>query len=762
MTRCRGPYASRPVDDLSLRRDLDSVIADALEEEEVVEQLRELKISGIEVARVIRNKPGVLAGYRTARDWVHQAASAAGASGGRLLTSPRGRWITLLPPAVQPLVAVLITLGYGSLALAAVPRMPLAFTPVVFAGGFAVLALAVRLSGGVYGIYKGFRLARDSGLWEPAVMRTIVLPEIRQYLAEQGQPPYGTELAVVRPRLDDDDREAPTVVTTAGNQLRRILDRATSEAVGIAGPRGVGKTTTIHAIANGIFSAPSAAPPLPVVAAAPSKYEGRDFVLHLHALLCKEVIALTSPLLLLPEQRPRNRVSIWRILRWPAAAVLVFVSLLGLAAMLGRGFTITMGQSLEQRGLFAFGAVTSGRAQVALVLVDTAALLAVAVALVVLCAAVIGLALLIDRVVIRIQRASRAITYPWAVQLRAEAYEQLRRIRFLQTFTSGWSGKIGLPLKAEAGWTTTLARAEQNRTHPEVVADFRWFAERTATTLCNVGVADQLIIAIDELDKVDDPAEAHALLNDVKGIFGIPNCLFLVAVSEDALSAFERRGIPVRDAFDSAFTQIVRVDNFTLAESRRWLSRRLRDVPEQFVYLLHCLSGGLPRELRRATTEMVDIVAEDDRGDLEHVTALLLERELDRKTHAFMAAARRCDDSVERSSYLADLVTVPDVHTAREQVSLAEKLRPSQPGMELWSVRWQSACFLLFCATIREIFDNSLGPSGLGADVELLSQARSQLAVDPQVAWQLVRSVREKRGLDSSSTAGPNADARTD
>ncbi|MGH3757398.1 P-loop NTPase fold protein [Actinophytocola sp.] len=749
------------MDDLTLRRELDSVIASALEHEEVVEQLRELKIPGIEVARAIRNKPGVMARYRSARDWAHQAAVAIGSDSERLWTAPlrRRRWITVLPPAAQPLLAVIIAFGYGSLSLTAVPRMPLGLVLFAIAGGAAVLALSVRLaSGAVYGIYKGVRLTRDSRLWESEVLRTIVLPEIRQYLAEQGEPLYGTELSVARARHDDDDREAPTVVTTAGNQLRRILGRSTAEAVGIAGPRGVGKTTTIRAIADGMFSAPLAAPPLPVIAAAPSKYEGRDFVLHLHALLCNEVVAHTSPLLLLPGQEVRRRPPTWRVLKWPAAVVLLFASLLGAAALLGTGFTAAMGEPLDQRGVFSLGTVTSGRAQIALVLVDVAGLVAVAVVLAVLCLVPVGLAMVLDGGAIRLQRLRRASTYPWAVRLRAEAFEQLRSIRFLQTYTSGWSGKIGLPLKAEAGWNAAIARAEQNRTHPEVVADFRRFAERTATTLSNAGVIDQVIIAIDELDKVDDPAEAHALVNDVKGIFGIPNCLFLVSVSEDALSAFERRGIPVRDAFDSAFTQIVRVDNFTLAESRRWLSRRLRDVPEQFTYLLHCLSGGLPRELRRATTELVDIVAEDDRGDLEYVTEALLDRELDRKTHAFMAAVHRCDDSAERSDYVADLVTVPDARTPGQQVALAEKLRPKETVTELRSVRWQSACFLLFCATVREIFGNALGPSGLGAELESLARARAQLSVDPQVAWRLVWSVREARVMMAAPSEGPRDD----
>ncbi|WP_121392190.1 hypothetical protein [Actinokineospora cianjurensis] len=52
------------------------------------------------------------------------------------------------------------------------------------------------------------------------------------------------------------------------------------------------------------------------------------------------------------------------------------------------------------------------------------------------------------------------------------AIDQLDRIRFLQTFTTGWSGKISLP-PAEVGQTRLAQRIEQPLTHPEVVADFR-------------------------------------------------------------------------------------------------------------------------------------------------------------------------------------------------------------------------------------------------------------------------------------------------
>jgi hypothetical protein len=68
-----------------------------------------------------------------------------------------------------------------------------------------------------------------------------------------------------------------------------------------------------------------------------------------------------------------------------------------------------------------------------------------------------------------------------------------------------------------------------------------------------------LVIGIDELDKMESDQTARQFLNDIKGVFGVRNCFYLVSMSEDAMSSFERRGLPFRDVFDSSFDAIQRV-----------------------------------------------------------------------------------------------------------------------------------------------------------------------------------------------------------
>ncbi|HEV7950643.1 MAG TPA: hypothetical protein VGP24_12825 [Glaciihabitans sp.] len=212
-----------------------------------------------------------------------------------------------------------------------------------------------------------------------------------------------------------------------------------------------------------------------------------------------------------------------------------------------------------------------------------------------------------------IERGRRLRQLDRPVQALASlATEQLRRIRFLQTHTSGWSGKVDGPKTLGVTVTRSIAHAEQPLTQPEVVDQLRKFLHRAATTLIRAGEINGIAVAIDELDKFADPAQAHEFVNEIKTVFGVDNCVFLVSVSDDALASFERRGIPVRDALDSAFTAMIAVEPFTLAEAHQWLDRHVIGLPSPFTCLCYCLSAGVPRELARSMATLVDLYEDHD------------------------------------------------------------------------------------------------------------------------------------------------------
>ncbi|MET8847912.1 hypothetical protein [Amycolatopsis sp. NPDC004625] len=248
----------------------------------------------------------------------------------------------------------------------------------------------------------------------------------------------------------------------------------------------------------------------------------------------------------------------------------------------------------------------------------------------------------------------------------AEVARRLRP-RHAAARRSTWSGKISGGSLFEFAPARSVAPAERPVTHPEIVDDYRRFVERVPAVL--------------------RPAD----------IGGVAGCRFLVSVSEDALVSFHRSGVPVRDAFDSAFTTVVPIDPFTLDESRQWLARRTIGIPEPFVCLCHCLSAGLPRDLERVAIRMYDIARSPASGppSLAVVVEQLVRGEL-------LSWAGR------------------DVRPGA-LLELSRKLAPPDAGVRpegLHRFRWEAAGLLYWYATLTESFGNGLdeaGPAGVDA-----------------------------------------------
>ena len=149
-----------------------------------------------------------------------------------------------------------------------------------------------------------------------------------------------------------------------------------------------------------------------------------------------------------------------------------------------------------------------------------------------------------------------------------------------------------------------------------------------------------MVIGIDELDKIESDATANQFLNEIKGVFGITGCFFLVSVSEEALSNFARRDTRIRDVFDSAFDEIIHVRQPTLEESRRILAGRRDCPPVPFQALCHVLSGGLPRDLIRLTRTLVSLRAENHEIGLQQAARSLIGVEVAARRRAGIVAAR--------------------------------------------------------------------------------------------------------------------------
>jgi hypothetical protein len=141
-----------------------------------------------------------------------------------------------------------------------------------------------------------------------------------------------------------------------------------------------------------------------------------------------------------------------------------------------------------------------------------------------------------------------------------------------------------------------------------------------------------VIVGIDEIDRIGSLDHAERFVGEIKAIFGVEKCLFLVAVAEDVGSIFAQRATAGRSILENAFDDIVLVESLDFQETRDLLLKRVPGFTDAFVYLVHALSGGLPRELMRITRRLVDVNQEARTANrhprLQDLTFCLVKEEL--------------------------------------------------------------------------------------------------------------------------------------
>jgi hypothetical protein len=79
--------------------------------------------------------------------------------------------------------------------------------------------------------------------------------------------------------------------------------------------------------------------------------------------------------------------------------------------------------------------------------------------------------------------------------MQSEASALLEEVQFQQTFSSGWSGGLKLPVGLEAGLTGTATLARQQMSLPDIVGRLRDFLMTVATP------PGLVMIGIDELGR---------------------------------------------------------------------------------------------------------------------------------------------------------------------------------------------------------------------------------------------------------------------
>jgi hypothetical protein len=364
------------------------------------------------------------------------------------------------------------------------------------------------------------------------------------------------------------------------------------------------------------------------------------------------------------------------------------------------------------------------------------------------------------------------------------ARADLRRLQYQRSSSSGWTTgvKMGasgtIPFEASEQATRSQTDVEAVLTTPEIIRLVRNLLEAIHRDLAQeVGTEEQVrvFVGIDELDKLESDSGARDFLNEIKGVFNIPGVIFLVSVSEDALAAFERRGLAFRDAFDSAFDEIVHLPQLSLLETSEILKRKVSgSLPRPFVALGHCLSGGLARDLVRTVDRMVETEAP---RSLCKVTEAAIHRELRGKWQAAVSAMR----PLPLEPHVTDLIKVlyqidrcPDGRCVPERClvradafqGVYDLRLPPPSDSELSHLRTllrlsgEYLGFAYFCLTLSQFFvdveDNERIRQIQGAEqadqherngLDYLARARQHLGVNPRLGWEQISYFRAAHEL---------------
>jgi NACHT domain/KAP family P-loop domain len=342
-----------------------------------------------------------------------------------------------------------------------------------------------------------------------------------------------------------------------------------------------------------------------------------------------------------------------------------------------------------------------------------------------------------------------------------------RRVRFAEKYTAGGEASLSW-----AKISTKLTSATELSALPLTEADLVGELTQLVKELKDSGY--NIVIGIDELDKLDADDSAERFLNSIKILFPIRGCSFLVSISKNAWTRFVHRGLPIRDVFDSSLDTVILVEHLTYAEARSFILRRAESMTDTQVLFCYCLSGGLPRDLLRFARQLGE--TNSDLGpsqQLNTVIPIILGSELAMKVQGVLFALGsresgrhslefvvKLEDLRETTGeawtqMLSDFLTNDSEFAKfasrrqreREPLNLSQQVSADE-----WIVRTRRELFtyLNFLDTVRLAFA-SAGPisslahgdkDGLLGAFEELAQARRRIEVDASAGWRKLNEAR--------------------
>jgi hypothetical protein len=362
-------------------------------------------------------------------------------------------------------------------------------------------------------------------------------------------------------------------------------------------------------------------------------------------------------------------------------------------------------------------------------------------------------------------------------RLAIDAVKFVRRVRYVETRS--------LNLEASASWQNIgLKRASSTSlgqiplTEPDLVSELSALVKE----LRQGGY--EIRIGIDELDKLVSGDDAERFLTGIKVLFSIRDCSFILTISENASAQFARRGMPVRDVFDSSLDAVVMVQPLTFREAKRLIRARMSSGPSERmsdsqVLLCHCLAGGLPRDLLRFCRQLGEVNSKlGCSGTLDKVLVDLLNSEVRVRLDGVLAALQSREERSSASAFIGDLEMIDDAYRNDRTLEALGKflsddrgfyafcrpinddgrLNNSNNGKDadwIHETRRQLYSYLYFIQTVREAFGpdwrlvegNESNVDKILPVFDLLASARRQIEADAAAGWRRTTQVRVKLGL---------------